>query len=337
MLIFPTDDKDIRESFFVEPSEITNDGIMQEYLLGEELKELYGHFIGKYYQPSELRVITGVDNRTIVSALAVLASLLRPVGRQIWNENLPWQPIAIHTNEILDQVAFQFYNFSNEFCSPPSSFGVFDSCPNLREKLKQSEGYTTLLQRDANFKQWLSNMTGLTLSDLFFYQTVLDELIIRHNLKGLFLPEWANGDHYSEIFSKKKLRLHVDFIKLFIDDAGALLLDLFSSSIDDIIHNRTSNKSFLYSGHDSNLITFGMYLNLIQFTELPPYASYMAIEHHLAEGEDIIKGAKDVIIILLIILNVVLMFICSAFKRRINMVTDPEQSHLLRATSRRQK
>lgn len=27
---------------------------MQEYLLGEELKELYGHFIGKYYQPSEV-------------------------------------------------------------------------------------------------------------------------------------------------------------------------------------------------------------------------------------------------------------------------------------------
>lgn len=167
-------------------------------------------------------MITGVDNRTIVSALAVLASLLRPVGRQIWNENLPWQPIAIHTNEILDQVAFQFYNFqmnlahhqyfkfhSNKkffylnkyfikiftiiwyfpasyqpafnafFLHLQSSFGVFDSCPNLREKLKQSEGYTALLQRDANFKQWLSNMTGLTLSDLFFYQTVLDELIIR--------------------------------------------------------------------------------------------------------------------------------------------------------------
>jgi lysosomal acid phosphatase len=47
---------------------------------------------------------TDVD-RTLMSAGSNLAGLYPPEGAQIWNENINWQPIPIHTvPEIKDEV-----------------------------------------------------------------------------------------------------------------------------------------------------------------------------------------------------------------------------------------
>ncbi len=36
-------------------------------------------------------------NRTIMSALANMAGMYPPEGREIWNRSIPWQPIPIHS------------------------------------------------------------------------------------------------------------------------------------------------------------------------------------------------------------------------------------------------
>ena len=53
---------------------------------------------------------SGLDNRTIVSALLAMASFYPPHGNQIWNEKLLWYPVPVVTNAILDHVKFFLEN-----------------------------------------------------------------------------------------------------------------------------------------------------------------------------------------------------------------------------------
>lgn len=39
-------------------------------------------------------------NRCLASAAANLAGMFPPEGNQVWNENLSWQPIPIHTTPV---------------------------------------------------------------------------------------------------------------------------------------------------------------------------------------------------------------------------------------------
>ena len=52
----------------------------------------------------QLLVITGYDNRTVVSGAALLASLFPPNKDQCWSSDLNWQPIPVHTDRIIDEV-----------------------------------------------------------------------------------------------------------------------------------------------------------------------------------------------------------------------------------------
>lgn len=75
----------------------------QQYELGKFLLRRYGHFLGTY-SPEKVSAISSGFDRTINSANLVLAAMFPPKGMQIWNENLPWQPIAVHS--IPDQIDY---------------------------------------------------------------------------------------------------------------------------------------------------------------------------------------------------------------------------------------
>ncbi|VDN34900.1 unnamed protein product, partial [Cylicostephanus goldi] len=56
-----------------EAGELTNRGVKMTFLRGEFIRKNYGDFLGTAYKPSQIRVWTGNDNRTVASAEAVLA------------------------------------------------------------------------------------------------------------------------------------------------------------------------------------------------------------------------------------------------------------------------
>lgn len=68
---------------------------MQEYHLGQFLRKRYNDFLGPYHMDNIMEIRSTGFGRTRKSALLVLAGLWPPVGEQIWNEELLWNPIPV--------------------------------------------------------------------------------------------------------------------------------------------------------------------------------------------------------------------------------------------------
>lgn len=68
---------------------------MQEYNLGKWLRSRYDSMLGDIYTDNAMEVRSTGFSRTRKSALLVLAGLWPPKADQIWNSELPWQPIPV--------------------------------------------------------------------------------------------------------------------------------------------------------------------------------------------------------------------------------------------------
>lgn len=61
------------------------------------MRKRYSNFISPLYSKQNFFVQSTDVDRTLMSALSNLAGLFPPTGKQIWNQNINWQPIPIHT------------------------------------------------------------------------------------------------------------------------------------------------------------------------------------------------------------------------------------------------
>uniref|UniRef100_A0A803SPT5 acid phosphatase n=1 Tax=Anolis carolinensis TaxID=28377 RepID=A0A803SPT5_ANOCA len=77
--------------------QLTKIGIQQHYSLGQYIRKTYSKLLSEEYKRKEIYVYSTDYDRTIMSAQANLAGLFPPVGKQIWNNKLLWQPIPVHT------------------------------------------------------------------------------------------------------------------------------------------------------------------------------------------------------------------------------------------------
>lgn len=66
--------------------------------VGKALRLTYNDFLGKYYYPNEVEAYSTDYNRTKMSLQLVLAGLFPPTESQIWEKQLPWQPIPFNYN-----------------------------------------------------------------------------------------------------------------------------------------------------------------------------------------------------------------------------------------------
>jgi lysosomal acid phosphatase len=69
----------------------------QQYQLGEWLRQRYNGLVSDKYNNTETRVESTNIDRVIMSAQANLVGFYPPKANDLWNENLPWQPIPVHS------------------------------------------------------------------------------------------------------------------------------------------------------------------------------------------------------------------------------------------------
>lgn len=67
------------------------------YELGKNIKVEYNWFIPDYYSANDVYILSSYADRCHMSAQLLLAGLFPPVGDQIWNEDLLWQPIPVRS------------------------------------------------------------------------------------------------------------------------------------------------------------------------------------------------------------------------------------------------
>uniref|UniRef100_A0A2K6VKV0 Acid phosphatase n=1 Tax=Onchocerca volvulus TaxID=6282 RepID=A0A2K6VKV0_ONCVO len=169
--------------------ELTEIGMQQLFKVGKSFYERYINrippFLSKNYNNREIYIRSTDVNRTITSAMAVLAGMFRNgiAGKDYPKEsneiNWPrgWIPIPVHTVELKhDHIGYPFHQCKR--------------AELLEKEAFQSNNFRKITAMHQELLKYLSNMTGykdLQLNERF--NSILDTLTIErfHNLK---VPEW---------------------------------------------------------------------------------------------------------------------------------------------------
>lgn len=81
--------------------ELTAIGCQQHYAFGQWLRQRYGSngsgLLPEIYSENDIVLQSTDVDRTLASAYCNLAGWYPPIGDEIWNEALLWQPIPVHT------------------------------------------------------------------------------------------------------------------------------------------------------------------------------------------------------------------------------------------------
>jgi hypothetical protein len=85
--------------------QLTQLGMRQTHQYGKFLRTHYANFLTERYDRGKVIVHSTDYDRTLMSAQSVLSGLFQPSGDQVWNDEIKWQPVPVHTK-----------NFENVIC-----------------------------------------------------------------------------------------------------------------------------------------------------------------------------------------------------------------------------
>ncbi|XP_063798490.1 testicular acid phosphatase homolog isoform X2 [Pseudophryne corroboree] len=247
-------------------------GIRQQYELGQYLRKRYKNFLSPSYRKEEIYVRSTDYDRTLMSAQANLAGFYPPNGTQLWNPDIPWQPIPVHTVPVSQDRLLKF----------PSK-----DCPQYDElirKTTQMPDYQNRVNSWKDFTERIANYTGYSAERIIPHQVwkVYDTLFCQssHNLS---LPAWATPDvlrtlqemtafsietHMGRYRPKEKARL-----------TGGILVGAVIQNFTDAIRKTSPLKMVMYSAHDSTILALQGALGIYNRVH-PPYAACHMFEFY---------------------------------------------------------
>ncbi|KAF7283653.1 testicular acid phosphatase homolog [Rhynchophorus ferrugineus] len=162
--------------------QLNNFGKERHYRLGQWLRERYDGFLPARYNRNDIYIRSTDVDRTLMSAQSNLAGLYPPVGDQIWNNDIHWQAIPVHTiPENLDEIV-----------------AAAIPCPKhdrLKKELLKSEEFQQLNLENAELYHNISQLTGYDEKsvDLDTFSGLFSTITIYKGF-NLSLPEWT--DYY---------------------------------------------------------------------------------------------------------------------------------------------
>ncbi|XP_059905065.1 lysosomal acid phosphatase [Gadus macrocephalus] len=250
--------------------QLSQEGMRQHYNLGQFLRVRYNGFLNETYDRREVHVRSTDYDRTLMSAEANLAALYPPSGQQIFNPDLKWQPIPVHTVPQDQETLLSF----------PT-----DKCPRYKQLMTETEKspeFVNMTTKYSDFMEMVHNKTGQLNTSVETVWSVYDTLFCesRHNLTA---PAWVTEDV-------------MDKLKILKDFAFQIMFDIYKHQekcrlqggvlLGEIVKNLSKRaelnsneplKMMMLSAHDTTVVALQSSMSVFNGIQ-PPYASCHMIE-----------------------------------------------------------
>ncbi|KAK2532357.1 Acp2 [Columba guinea] len=284
--------------------QLTQVGMRQQWELGQALRRRYRGFLSDTYRRREIFIRSTDCDRTLMSAEANLAGLYPPEGHQMFNPNISWQPIPVHTVPESEERLLKF---------------PLTPCPRyeqLQNETRHSAEYINKTKENWQFLQMVANETGIRDVSLEGIWSVYDTLfcevslavILRSQEFSLYgplnlvknnfakshkttshhshptrahkmdLPVWVTQDVMTRLKQLKDFGFEFLFgIRSRVEKArlqGGVLLDHIRKNLTKAanVSAHQNLKLLAYSAHDTTLVALQMALDVYNKIQ-PPYAS----------------------------------------------------------------
>ncbi|XP_040265129.1 lysosomal acid phosphatase [Bufo bufo] len=244
--------------------QLTQIGMKQQWDLGQALRARYKGFLNESYDKHEIYVRSTDVDRTLMSAESNLAGLYPPAGSQIFNPNISWQPIPVHTVPDSEERLLKF---------------PILPCPKylkLQEETRRSPEYVNKTRDNKEFLHMVANKTGLKDCSLESVWTISDILFCesKHNLS---LPSWATTEVLERLSDLKDFSFRFLFGITEQEQKarlqGGVLVAQILKNITAAAQNASNSLKFIaYSTHDTTLGALQMALDVYNGKQAP-YAS----------------------------------------------------------------
>ncbi|KAK5639135.1 hypothetical protein RI129_011627 [Pyrocoelia pectoralis] len=245
---------------------LTTEGKNQMYSLGKKLRNEYWHFLSQHYNEDEVYVRSSDIVRCKMSAQLALAGLFPPIGYQIWNPNLLWQPIPVSYVPYFEDNLLSMHKLCTAFFGGVKSV-IFS---------EEIQNYSIIHQE---LFKYLSLHTGEDINDVFRIHSLYDTLKIEEH-QNLELPSWSKNLQWDVMYEMAALKLFLFSMTPFTQrlSGGVFLKDVIMQ-FSKRNSNETNLKLILYSAHDSTLVSV---LQTLGFRKLfiPDYGAHLAFELH---------------------------------------------------------
>lgn len=256
--------------------QLVNRGKLRHYELGRYLRSRYDGFLPAVYSVNDIYVRSTDVDRTLMSVEANLAGLYPPTSSQIWNKNISWQPIPIHTTPEHEDALLAMKQPCQKY-------------DYLYKKVMDNEFFRNVSRKNHDLYSYLTRYSGDKITSIesleYLYSTLFIESLFNYTL-----PDWAQTVFPDKLFPWAAL----SFATLtFVPDLARLKTGPLLNEIVEFFKNKTSikpdtKKILMYSGHD---VTIGNVLNSLNIFSYhcPPYASTILFELRQKNGTNYVN------------------------------------------------
>ncbi|XP_028280675.1 lysosomal acid phosphatase-like [Parambassis ranga] len=261
---YPTDpyqEKDWPQGF----GQLSQVGMRQHFELGQFLRNRYKTFLKESYDRHEISVRSTDYDRTLMSAEANLAGLYPPSGQQVFNPELKWQPIPVHTVPLSEERLLSY---------------PLGDCPRYKQLMNETEHTEEFLNVTSTYKDIIDLVrakTGLNKTNVESVWSVYDTLFCesRHNMTA---PDWVTPDVMERLRVLKDFGIRVIFGVYKQQEksrlqGGILLGEIVKNLSKMAVPNpKQQLKLMMLSAHDTTVVALQASLNVFNGMQ-PPYAS----------------------------------------------------------------
>lgn len=187
-----------------------------------------------------------------MSAQVLAAGLYPPSGDEVWNEEIAWQPIPVHTRPLHEEFLLAW-----KIRCPRFTF--------LFEQYKASPEYKSIFVRHAPYIKHWEAQSGQPLNKLADIMYLYDTLFVE-NRKGFALDNWAKealSDSTLEYLAALHLQSFTHSTELKKLEAGCIIkemLDRFKFKSQSLLE--PDRVLWIMSAHDLTIVNILNALNL---------------------------------------------------------------------------